>query len=456
MNHKKQYFGTNGIRGVIGRDMTPQLALNIAKSVAMLLGQGSSIGIGKDTRTSGEMLLSSVKAGLLACGGNVIDFGTIPTPCLQYLVLKQKLNGGIMITASHNPPEYNGIKIIDSDGTEMDDSKIIELEHIFTNKTSSHVDWSHIGSVSSDPNGYQSYIDAIVAQFPKNCGAGITVVVDSGNGPASITTPEILKKLGATVYIINECFDGRFPGRLPEPSIEGLKKLSSKVISTNANFGVAHDGDADRAIFVDETGNFIDGNLSLGLISSYLCSKSSGNGVIVTPISTSSLIEDIAMKYNCRIEHTMVGSIYVARKMRYLIENGYNVVIGGEGNGGIIYPDHMFCRDGGMSAATMLGLVSESSKPLSTLISELPKYTMYQQKLKIKISGSKIINHLKIHFNTDKLDLRDGIRIYRNNSWALVRLSGTEPLIRIYTESKNPIEAKCIMDEIITEISKLQ
>lgn len=447
---KKTYFGTNGVRGVTGIDMTPLFALNIAQSFAALIGKGKTIGLARDTRTSGPSLASAVRAGLTASGCSVIDFGVVPTPCLQYLVLKRRLAGGVMITASHNPPEYNGIKIIESDGTEMGDDRTIELEQILINKKFVTAEWNEVGTAADDENGREEYIQAIVDQFPKDIGKGIIAAVDPGNGPAAATTSEILRRLGCTVHTINEKFDGFFPGRLPEPTEDGLKNLSALVVSTGAAFGVAHDGDADRAIFVDENGKFMDGNITFALIASYFC-KNNSNGIIVTPVSTSKVVEEAGKKYNCSTSYTVVGSIYVARTMREMTEKGEKVVIGGEGNGGIIYPNHQFCRDGGMSAATMLGLISSEKKKLSELIAELPKYTLIQEKRKTS-HADEIVEHMKKYFEDCDIDDRDGIRIKKGDAWILIRPSGTEPLVRVYAESQNPNEAAALSQEVMSEI----
>ncbi|HJJ99080.1 MAG TPA: phosphoglucosamine mutase [Methanocorpusculum sp.] len=448
---EKQYFGTNGVRGVTGIDMTPKLALEIAEAFGTMLGPGKTVGLGRDTRTSGPALAAAVKAGLLFCGCNVIDFDIVPTPCLQYLVLDHHLDGGVMITASHNPPEYNGIKIIEADGTEMGDERTIQLEQTMLHQKFVTAPWNKLGCAASEPQARELYINAIVAQFPKNCGRGLTIVVDPGNGPASATTPEILRRLGATVHVINESFDETFPKRLPEPTAEGLIPLSAKVVETRAAFGVAHDGDADRALFVDEQGRFLDGNITLGLVASYFCRKHPG-GVVVTPVSTSGLVEAVAASHGCTTSYTVIGSIYTARTMRKLLEEGRTVLIGGEGNGGIIFPAHQFCRDGGMSAATMLSLVAERAVPLSALVSELPDFTMYQEKRKTS-RAAEITAHMKEYFKDYPIDTRDGIRITCGCAWALIRPSGTEPLVRVYTESKDPSEAKQLMDEILGEIS---
>jgi phosphomannomutase/phosphoglucomutase len=448
---EKKYFGTNGARGVIGIDMTPVLAQNIAAAFGTMLGPGKTVGLGKDTRTSGPALALAAKAGLMACGVNVIDFGILPIPALQYLITAKKLDGGIMITASHNPPEYNGIKVIEADGTEMGDERTVALEGILTGNGFTLAAWDSVGVCTEEPDARELYIRAVAAQFPEKTGDGITVVVDPGNGAAAITSPEIFRRLGCTVHTVNGTFDGMFPGRMPEPTAEGLALLSATVRATGAAFGVAHDGDADRAIFVDENGTFMDGNITFGLIASYFCEKNPG-GTIVTPVSTSGTVEAVAAKYGCVAAYTPVGSIYVARTMRALTDEGTRVVLGGEGNGGIIYPFHQFCRDGGMTAATMLALVSVRRKPLSELIAALPHFVMYQEKRRTS-HAPRIVTAMKTCFCDCPMDERDGIRITRNGAWALIRPSGTEPLVRIYTESENGEEAKKLLDEILSRIA---
>ncbi|MDO5846571.1 MAG: phosphoglucosamine mutase, partial [Methanocorpusculum sp.] len=386
-----------------------------------------------------------------ACGCSVIDFGIIPTPALQYLILHHNLDGGVMITASHNPPEYNGIKIIEADGTEMGDERTIQLEQTFIQKNFTIAAWDNVGTARDEPEAYKLYIDAIAAQFPADIGKGIIVAVDPGNGAACKTTPELLRRLGCTVHTINAEFDGQFPGRLPEPSEDGLKNLSALVTATGAAFGVAHDGDADRAIFVDENGTFMDGNITFALLASYFAGKNPG-GEIVTPVSTSGIVEAVGRQCGCTTNYTVVGSIYVARTMREELANGKKVIIGGEGNGGVIYPMHQFCRDGGMSAAVMLGLVAAHKEPLSAMIAALPKFTMYQEKRKTS-RAKEIVAHMRTFFADCPIDDRDGIRITKGGAWALIRPSGTEPLVRVYTESRDADEAKSMLNTILSEIA---
>lgn len=446
---QKRLFGTNGVRGIVGRELTPELVLSIGESFgAMRKGR---IAVGRDTRTSGETLIKAVKSGLIAVGCDVTDCGILPTPAHQYLV-KDQFDGGVMITASHNPPEYNGVKIIESDGTEMGDEEILKLEQKIFDRSYTPKSWEHVGHETIAPHLINDYITAIANLFPGKPGTGITVVVDPGSGPACATTSQILTRMGCRVLTINGIMDGTFPGRLPEPSPDGLKGLAALVVSSGAAFGVAHDGDADRAVFIDENGRFVEENQEFALIADHICSQK--KGVIVTPVSTSQMVEIVAKKNNCTVIYTPVGSIYVARTMRALIENGSPVIFGGEGNGGLIFPEHQFCRDGGLTAAMMVAILSSPEKKLSLLLEQLPKRHMIKDKISA-VGGTAILEALKSAYSHGIIDETDGLKIFKGNSWALVRASGTEPLIRIIIDAEDGEQGRALRNEIMNTIQKV-
>jgi phosphomannomutase/phosphoglucomutase len=445
---QKRLFGTNGVRGIAGKDLTPGLVLTIGEALGTMRKGG--IAVGRDTRTSGETLVKAVKSGLLAAGCNVVDCGILPTPALQYLV-KEQYDGGAMITASHNPPEYNGVKIIESDGTEMGDEETIKLEHLIFEPSFSPK-WEYIGQEINAPYLIRKYIQAIVHHFPQKVGSQISVVVDPGSGPACLTTPQILTEMGCRVLTLNGIMDGTFPGRMPEPSSEGLKELADLVVSSGAAFGVAHDGDADRAVFIDEKGRFIEENREFALIAQHICQQK--KGTVVTPVSTSLIVEMVVKKEGCTITYTPVGSIYVARTMRSLMEKGDKVIFGGEGNGGLIFPDHQFCRDGGMTAAMMVFILASTGQQLSTLVNALPRRSMIKDKIRTS-RGAQVLESLKKIYSQESLDLTDGVKILRKDSWALVRASGTEPIIRIIIDSDSDQHCQIFYDEVLKHISKI-
>ncbi|MCK9592067.1 MAG: phosphoglucosamine mutase [Methanoregula sp.] len=446
---QKRLFGTNGVRGVVGTDLTPDLVLSIGKALGTM--RKGCIAVGRDTRTSGETFVKAIKSGLLATGCDVVDCGILPTPALQYLVMEQ-FDGGAMITASHNPPEYNGVKIIEADGTEMGDAETLKLEQLIFEHSGSIKSWEFVGNEINAPHLIKKYIDAIVQHFPPDIGSEITVVVDPGSGPACLTTPQILTKMGCRVITLNGITDGTFPGRLPEPTAEGLKGLAELVISSGAAFGIAHDGDADRAVFIDENGQFIEENKEFSLIAQYVCNKK--KGAVVTPVSTSQMVECVVKNEGCTITYTPVGSIYVARTMRALIEDGNEVVFGGEGNGGLIFPDHQFCRDGGMTAAMMVFILASTGQKISTLVNTLPKRYIIKDKIRSPL-GTQILESLIRIYSHDSLDLTDGVKIFRQDSWALVRASGTEPIIRIIVDGSTIDSGQVFYNELMSHILKI-
>ncbi len=429
--------------------MTPELALHIGKALGTM--RPGRIAVGRDTRTTGPVLISALKAGLLATGCDVIECGVLPTPALQYIV-KEHYDGGAMITASHNPPEYNGVKIIEPDGTEMGDEETVNLEGLLSDRSLPVKPWDQVGLEIVAFHLIEEYIHAIASQFPEKPGNGMTVVVDPGSGPACQTTPAILQALGCRVLTINGIMDGTFPGRLPEPSPDGLKGLAALVLANNAAFGVAHDGDADRAVFIDDKGVFVEENQEFALVIQYICRNATGT--IVTPVSTSLLVEMVANKAGCTVQYTPVGSIYVARTMRELEESGNKVIFGGEGNGGLIFPNHQFCRDGGMAAATMVSILATTGQNLSSLIGQLPKRHMIKEKLSTSY-GHELIEELDKKYANDSIDQIDGLKIKKENAWALIRASGTEPLIRIMVDSDDHKTGLAFYEEIKESVSEI-
>jgi phosphomannomutase/phosphoglucomutase len=438
----KQLFGTNGVRGIAGKEITPDLALTIGKALGTM--RPGEIAVGRDTRTTGSVLANALKAGLLATGCRVIDCGVLPTPALQYIV-KEHYDGGAMITASHNPPEYNGVKIIEPDGTEMGDEETILLEKLLSDRSVPIKPWDQVGIEVAAPYLVDEYTQAVAARFPGKPGKGMTVVVDPGSGPSCLTTPAILQSLGCRVLTVNGIMDGTFPGRLPEPSAEDLQGLAELVLATHAAFGVAHDGDADRAVFIDENGDFVEENHEFALIAQYICKTR--KGTIVTPVSTSQIVETVANAAGCPVQYTPIGSIYVARTMREIISDGKNVILGGEGNGGLIFPEHQFCRDGGMTAATMVSLLAVTGRNLSILVAQLPKRHMIKKKIPTPY-GTQIIERLMKHYDAEIIDCTDGLKIKMDTKWALIRTSGTEPLIRIMVDADENDEGVALIGEV--------
>lgn len=427
-----ELFGTDGVRGIANEELTVEMAVNLGRVMGTLR---KKVAVAMDTRISSPMLKSAVIAGLTSCGCNVIDLGIAPTPALQYYVkCKDDVEGGIAITASHNPKEYGGIKFIQEDGREFTREMDEECERMYKSKTFRIVGWNEIGQVYSDD--YRNlYINGIISKVDRDeiAKRKFRVVIDCGNGAGCVTSPYILKELGCEVISINSHPDGRFPQRNPEPTEENVWLLKKVVKEVKADLGVAHDGDADRATFVDEKGRFIPEDVMLALMAKYYVEKN-GGGKVVTPVSSSRCVEDVVREAGGEVIYTPVGSPVVAETMLKV-----KAVFGGEGNGGLIFPEHLLARDGAMSFAKVLELMAVENKPISELVKGIPKYHMIKAKMPCK-DKIKLLQGLKEKF--PDANFTDGARIDYEDSWILIRPSGTEPIVRIFAEAKSKKKAE--------------
>lgn len=440
----QRLFGTNGVRGITNESMSSELALKLGKAIGSYF-EGNII-IATDTRTSNEMLKNAVISGLISTGCNVFDAKIAPSPALQYYVKHSDADAGVIITASHNPPEFNGIKVVDEDGVELSRNKEKEIEKIYFNERFKKAGWNELGKVY-DIDILDFYIEGILSlvNAEKIKERQFKVVLDCGNGAACYAMPYLVSQV-ADVISLNAQPDGNFPGRQPEPTPENIKDLMKTVKATGADLGIAYDGDADRAIFVDENGEFVYGDKSLAIVAGYKVEKKRGK--VVTPVSTSSCVEDYVRAKGGEIVYTKVGAPIVARKMIEI-----NAVFGGEENGGLIFPEHQHCRDGGMASIAMLELMAEKEKKLSELVKEVPSYYLIKTKVKCE-NNKEIIEKLKNKVEGEKIDYTDGIKVYLKDGWVLMRPSGTEPIIRIYAEGKDEKAARKIADRYKKMIEK--
>jgi phosphomannomutase/phosphoglucomutase len=428
-------FGTNGVRGIVNQDLTSELALRLAMSLGTLTR--GTVAVGQDTRVSGNMLSHAAIAGLLATGCKAINLGIAPTPAVQYFV-RDNADAGIVITASHNPREYNGLKLIAGDGTEFGIEGELAVEDVYFKGSLKLADWRETGELS-DTNVIPAYMERIMGKVNASDikKRGFVVAVDTGCGAGSIVTPFLLSKLNCKVTTINAQIDGTFPSRNPEPTEDVLTDLGKIVISNGADLGVAHDGDADRAVFIDEGGNFVNEDVLLAIIVKHVLSKKVGP--VVTPVSSSQRIVEVAEAAGGHVIWTPVGSIYVARMMMQV-----NAVIGGEGNGGIIFPEHQYCRDGAMTVAKVLEIMTERRKKISELVKEIPKRYMDKTKVTCRdrdATMQKIRSSVK-----GNIDTTDGIKIWYDDGWLLIRPSGTEPIIRIFVEAETKRRARDLLE----------
>ncbi|MFW9851936.1 MAG: phosphoglucosamine mutase [Candidatus Thorarchaeota archaeon] len=430
---KRKFFGTNGIRGEIGELFTPVFVSKMSSAIAAFMKNKGTMVIGSDSRTSSPAVKYGVISSILSTGIEVIDLGVVPTPLLQFAVTYLKVDFGIMVTASHNPPHFNGIKVVDSDGIEIDIHKQKLIEEIYERDKFDYVSWESSEKVTKI-DLIKDYIDRITSfvDVEKIQKRKLTCVVDSGNAVGALTTPLVLKNLGIRVLSINGNLDGHFPGRGVEPIPKKLTLMGRTALQVKADFSIAHDGDADRAIFGDEKGMVYYGDKSIALFQKWLLQNES-NKTFVTPVSSSKIVEDISEEIGGKIIWTPVGCIYVSRTMK---EN--DSLLGGEENGGIFYAPHQCVRDGSMAAALMADILAQTDKTFSNLVGDLPQY--YQKKDSINCHNKlkeKVMDYVKNNVQeASEILTIDGVKLIYPDSWILIRPSGTEPIFRIFAEAK--------------------
>ena len=376
--------------------------------------------------------------------------GLVPTPCLEYAVKSLGYSGGIMITASHNPPQYNGIKPAGNDGVEISREDELMIEDIYFKKNwlPRPEKWGITGketrSIGNYLNGIISHIDSKLIESKP-----FKVVLDLGNGVQAITAPNFCEKLNCQIILVNEIIDGTFPGRGSEPTPQNLSILSKTVIENKADFGIAFDGDGDRSIFCDNLGNILTGDKSALILIKHILNKNP-NSLVVTCLNSGTNTETLAENYNSKVIRTKVGSVEVSRKMLLT-----NALIGFEENGGFMFGNHNQVRDGCMSLALMLDFLSTTTNSLSDEISNLPQ--SYTTKDKIECSredSHKIILTLKEEF--PESDVSDGIKIIIDSkNWVMIRPSGTEPIIRIYAESTSQEDLEDLMIEFLQKVNSI-
>ncbi len=442
-------FGTNGIRRVFGEDLTLEFVHDITLSIATYFKNGPIL-VGYDGRDSSPIIAKIVCAALNYAGINCKNAGLVPTPALEFATKSLGYNGAIMITASHNPPEYNGIKPAASDGVEISREDELIIEDIYFEKKwiQNTAGW---GKSENEDSVIRTYLDGVKSQVDSNRikSKRFKVALDLGNGAQVVTAPKLCEELGCEVFLVNEKIDGTFPGRGSEPTPENLQKLSDVVKKSGVTLGVAFDGDGDRSIFCDNNGKILTGDKSALLLCKFILEKNP-KSKIITCLNSGSNIESIAKESDSQVIRTRVGSVEVSRKMIPI-----NGLIGFEENGGFMYGPHNQVRDGAMTLALVLDLLSKSDKTLSELVGELPSSFTNKDKIKCsKDEAQKIILALKEE-NPDA-DTTDGIKIiFDTKNWVMVRPSGTEPIIRIYAEGDSQENLDKIMSENLQKIKSI-
>ena len=442
-------FGTNGIRGVFAEDLSLEFIHDITLAIATYFKKGPIL-VGYDGRTSSPAITKIVCSTLNSIGFDCKNAGLIPTPCLEIATKKLGYAGGIMITASHNPSQYNGIKPVASDGVEISRDDELVIEDIYFNKKwkKDLIQW---GKTGPEENAIKVYLDAITSHVNKGRirAKKFKVVLDLGNGAQTVTAPTLCNELDCKVIAINEKIDGMFSGRGSEPTPNNLQKLSETVVRTGSDIGVAFDGDGDRSLFCDEKGEILTGDKSALLLSHFILSKNP-NSTIVTCLNSGSSIETLAQNTSSNVIRTKVGSVEVSRRM---VQTG--ALIGFEENGGFMYGKHNQVRDGAMTLALVLDLLSFSGKTMSEETKLLPpSFTTKDKMTCSKEDASKLIRALADQ--NQNSDTTDGIKIiFDKKNWIMVRPSGTESIIRIYAEADSQEKLETLMSEYLAKINSI-
>ncbi len=429
--------GISGVRGIVGESLTEEGVSDFSKAFASYIGKGTVI-VGRDTRPSGIALEKTVISSLIGCGINVLYAGISATPTMQVLVQKLKADGGIVITASHNPIEWNGMKFIDSKGVFLNAKQNKKLFDLFDSKEfKSAAIPGNIKDIK-DPDGY--HIDAVLkcVDVKKIRAKKFRVALDSVNGAGSVITPRLLKLLGCEVVEINTDTEKEF-ARGAEPIAENLADLCRKVKAEKADIGFAQDPDADRLAVVSDRGEAIGEEYSMVLAAEHVLPSSKKGSTVVTNLSTSRMIDDVAKKYGAKVVRTKVGEINVVEK---LIE--IKAVMAGEGNGGVIYPKVVSSRDSLTGMALILNMLAERGGTISSIVAGIPKY--YMIKTKIECRTKEEVEHklerAKKNFKGVKTDTADGIKFILPDSWMHIRSSNTEPIVRVIAEAKSMKKAR--------------
>ena len=435
--------GISGIRGIVGKNLTEPIITRHIQAFSALQGDGDIL-IGRDSRTHGEFFVKTGCDALSQCGRNTFNYGIIPTPTAQFLVAKNGLAGGIVIPASHNPAQWNGLKFIDSEGCFLDGSKNKRLFEIAD--ADAHPS-SKSGSITTIVDGYNPHIkhtlklSVIDTQAIAN--RNFTIVVDAVNGAASTALPEMIEALTCKVHRLHCEPNGTFP-RGPEPLSHNLKQLGEAVVTHGADAGFATDPDGDRLAVVDERGKPLSEEYTLTICADGFLSFTASKTPIVTNLSTTMALDKIVEKHGSSVIRSAVGEINVVNTMK---ETG--ALLGGEGNGGVILPESHYGRDSLVGAALFLNRMAQGYQTVSEIFHSMPQFVMIKDKIELgSIDPQTALEKIEDEFMNAKVDKTDGLKLSWENSWLHVRKSNTEPIMRIYAEAKDKGGVKKLIQRV--------
>ncbi len=440
-----EVFGSSGTRGIVNESLTPSFAMEVAQAAGSVWDD-DRVGIARDTRVTGEMIADAVASGLASVGTDIDRLGVAPTPAAQAYAERAGIPV-VIVTASHNPPEFNGIKLVGSDGVGLSVDELERIEEVFLADDSNTTAWNEVGQSRRVETANDDYLDELldVVDVDRIAGANLTVALDPGHGAAALTSPEFFRTLGCDVVTVNAQPDGHFPGRNPEPIPENLADLGRLVRATDADLGIAHDGDGDRAVFFDETGEYMEGDATLAAL---VASELDPGETTVSAVNVSQRLVDAVSAADAELELTPIGSTYIVSRIRELQEQGVSVPVAGEGNGGLFFPRYRLARDGAFTAARFLELVA--SRNASEIVAPYSGYHNVRVNLQYEDRTERdAMLDAAAEWAQDvdaELSTQDGVRLDYGDAWVLTRPSGTEPLIRLYAEAGSEQRAQELVD----------
>ncbi|MGB5894103.1 MAG: phosphoglucosamine mutase [Ignavibacteriaceae bacterium] len=438
----------SGIRGIVGDGFDPNAIIKYTSAYAGFIGKGKVV-VGRDTRITGEMVNQLVTGTLLAKGLDVINIGICPTPTVQFTVKELNADGGIAISASHNPNEWNALKLLNSTGQFMTpEENNAMLEHL-DEVDSNYKRWDEIGKNSIYNEGLQNHVKAVLSMKYIDLEAirkrKFKVLVDCVNGAGAYVIPQLLKDFGCKVIEMNCEKSGIFP-RSPEPLPENLTETFKAVKESKVDLGIVVDPDVDRLVLIANNGIPFGEENTITQVVKYILSKEKGN--VVINLSTTRGVEDVAKEYGCEVFRSKVGEANVVKRMKEL-----NAVIGGEGSGGVIYPAIHYGRDALVGIAITLQHLLEFDGTMAQLKDALPNYSICKKKVELlNIDPDDVIKRITNKYNQQKTNTEDGLRIDFEDFWVHLRKSNTEPIIRIITEAKSDEEAEKYASEFLNEL----
>ncbi|MWG34625.1 phosphoglucosamine mutase [Halomarina oriensis] len=445
-------FGSSGVRGVANEELTPAFVARVAMAVGSVWATDTdgdvSVALGRDTRTTGRMFADSASSGLTSVGCDVDRLGVLPTPGLQAYADETGIPA-VMITASHNPAQYNGVKLVGPDGVELARDALERVEDRLLGERFERVPWNETGDVRTVEEARERYVDGLLASVDREpiAAADLTVALDPGHGAGALTSPEFFRRLGCRVVTVNAQPDGHFPGRDPEPVEKNLGDLRRLVRATDADVGIAHDGDADRAIFVDETGTHVEGDAALA---AFAGDELQAGDTTVSAVNVSQRLVDTVRDADADLELTPIGSTNIITSIQRLEREGTRVPVAGEGNGGILFPDYRLARDGAYAAARFLELLVD--RAASDIAADHAGY--HNVRVNVGYEDDAERERLVTRAEAAALDADaelttiDGYRLDYGDAWVLVRPSGTEPVVRIYAEARDLDRAQELADSM--------